>query len=364
MVENEFFTLQNGAMPSLNEPINDDGNSILLTFADDFASDSQQRLTIKGVENNIHDRIDNQDVTFCYHRIKEGDLLINEVLYYPAVGMKRYVELYNRSGSDIYLFGLVLSGYIASGDLLRSCIVDGYAMLPAGGFVVITADTASVALNYNAKGLLLEASRFPSLNTSKGYISLRSADGVLLDSVYYDNAMHSTLLTNKRGVALERISVDAPSLDNDNWSSASELYGFATPGFANSCAKDADGNTIDNNDNPHNQDIVHTNSSDVVIIENRLMRPGDSDKEFKMTFDFHRHTDPLLSVTVYDDHGREVRCIASEMLAYPSSNVVWDGRDRHGSLCKSGIYVVLIKAVDDTGWSFTRKEACVIGNFR
>ncbi len=352
--ENENFILENGAMPSLSEPINDGGNGILLTFADDFAQDSRQRLTIDGVENNIHDRIENQNVTFRYHRVGEGDLIINEVLYYPNVGMKRYVELYNNSGSDIFLFGLVLSGYTAAGDLLRSCIVDGYTILPDGGFAIVTADTANVALNYNAKGLLVEASRFPSLNTSKGYISLRSADGVLLDSMYYDNQMHSNLLTNKRGVALERISVGAPSLDADNWTSASEQFGFATPGFINSCAKESE------DDNGVDVDLPNQ----AITIENRLMHPGDSDKEFAMTFNFNRTTDPMLSVTIYDDHGREVRCIASEIMAYPGLSVVWDGRDRHGSYCKSGIYVVLIKAVDDTGWSFVKKEACVIGNFR
>ena len=350
-VENECFTLENGAMPSLSEPINDGGNGFLLTFADDFAQDSKLRLTIAGVENSIHDRIENQNFTFRYHRVGEGDLIINEVLYYPKVGLKRYVELYNNSGSDIFLFGLVLSGYTANGDLLRSCIVDGFAVLPAEGFAVVSADTANVALNYDAKGLHVETSRFPSLNTSKGYISLRSADGVLLDSMYYDNQMHNNLLANKRGVALERIYTGAPSMDADNWTSASEQFGFATPGFVNSCAKDSEGGDVD----LHNQSVT---------IENRLMRPGDSDKEFKMTFNFDRPTDPLLSVTIYDDHGREVRCIASETMAYPGLTVVWDGRDRHGSYCKSGIYVVLVKAVDDTGWSFTQKEACVIGNFR
>ena len=353
--ENDNFVLENGAMPSLSSPVNDGGNSLLLTFADDFAQDSGQRLTINGVENSIHDRIENQNVTFRYHRVGEGDLIINEVLYYPAVGMKRYVEIVNNSGSDIFLFGLVVSGYTAAGDLLRSCVVDGYAMLPADGFAVITADTANVALNYNARGLLLEASRMPSLNTSRGYVSLRSADGVLLDSMYYDNSMQSNLLTNKRGVALERISIDAPSLDADNWASASEQFGFATPGFINSCAKDSDD---DNGDEP--LDLPN----DAVTIENRLFRPGDSDVEFTMTFNFNRPTDPLLSVTVYDDHGRRIRCIADEMLTFPGSTVAWDGRDNHGSYCKSGIYVVYIKAVDDTGWSFEKKEACVIGRFR
>ena len=354
-VENECFTLENGAMPALNEPINDGGNGVLLTFADDFAQDSRLRLTIDGVENNIHDRIENQNITFRYHRVGEGDLIINEVLYYPNVGMKRYVELYNNSGSDIFLFGLVLSGYTAAGDLLRSCVVDGYAVLPAEGFAVVTADTANVALNYNAKGLLVEASRFPSLNTSKGYISLRSADGVLLDSMYYDNQMHSNLLANKRGVALERISVGAPSLDADNWTSASEQFGFATPGFVNSCAKESE-----NDDGGDNRDLPNQ----AVTIENQLMRPGDSDKEFTMTFNFNRPTDPMLSVTVYDSDGRRMRCIADEVMAYPGFSVAWDGRDSHGSYCKSGIYVVLIKAVDDTGWSFEKKEACVIGKFR
>ncbi|MBQ5576431.1 MAG: lamin tail domain-containing protein, partial [Bacteroidales bacterium] len=353
--ENENFILENGAMPSLSEPINDGSNSILLTFADDFTQDSKMQLTIDGVENNIRDRVENQNVTFRYHRVGEGDLIINEVLYYPSVGMKRYVEIVNNSGSDIFLFGLILSGYTSSGDLLRSCIVDGYAMLADGEFAVITADTANVALNYNAKGLLLEASRFPSLNTSKGYISLRSADGVVLDSMYYDNQMHSSLLANKRGVALERISVGAPSLDSDNWTSASEQFGFATPGFINSCAKESE-----NDDNGDDVDLPNQ----AVTIENQLMRPGDSDKEFTMTFNFNRPTDPMLSVTVYDSDGRRMRCIADEVMAYPGFSVAWDGRDNHGSYCKSGIYVVVIKAVDDTGWSFEKKKACVIGKFR
>ena len=353
--ENENFVLENGAMPSLSEPINDGSNSILLTFADDFTQDSKMRLTIDGMENNIRDRIENQNVTFRYHRVGEGDLIINEVLYYPSVGMKRYVELYNNSGSDIFLFGLVLSGYTSSGDLLRSCIVDGYAMLADGEFAVITADTANVALNYNAKGLLLEASRFPSLNTSKGYISLRSADGVVLDSMYYDNQMHSSLLANKRGVALERISIDKPSMDKENWTSASEQFGFATPGFVNSCSSDAEPD--DGGDNPDLPDQA-------VTVENQLMRPGDSDKEFTITFNFNRQTDPMLSVTVYDSDGRRMRCIADEVMAYPGFSVAWDGRDNHGTYCKSGIYVVVIKAVDDSGWSFEKKEACVIGRFR
>lgn len=353
--ENENFVLENGAMPSLSEPINDGSNSLLLTFADDFAQDSKMRLTIDGVENNIRDSIENQNVTFRYHRVGEEDLIINEVLYYPSVGMKRYVEIVNNSGSDIFLFGLVLSGYTSSGDLLRSCIVDGYTMLEDGEFAVITADTASVALNYNAKGLLLEASRFPSLNTSRGYVSLRSADGVVLDSMYYDNDMHSALLTAKRGVALERISIVKSAMDKENWTSASEQFGFATPGFVNSCSSDAESDAGgDNRDLP----------DQAVTIENQLMRPGDSDKEFTMTFNFNRPTDPMLSVTVYDSDGRRMRCIADEVMAYPGFSVAWDGRDNHGSYCRSGIYVVVIKAVDDTGWSFEKKEACVIGRFR
>jgi hypothetical protein len=269
--------------------------------------------------------------------------------------MKRYVELYNNSGSDIFLFGLVLSGYTAAGDLLRSCIVDGYTILPDGGFAVITADTANVALNYNAKGLLLESSRFPSLNTSKGYVSLRSADGVLLDSMYYDNDMHSALLTVKRGVALERISIVKSAMDKENWTSASEQFGFATPGFVNSCSSDAEPD-----DGGDNRDLP----SQEITVDNRLFRPGDSDSDFILTFNFNRPTDPLLTVSIYDDHGREVRCIADEVMAYPGSTVVWDGRDKSGTFCKSGIYVVLIKAADDSGWSFVKKEACVIGRFR
>ena len=351
-VENEFFTLENGAMPSLSEPLTDGSNSLLLTFADDFEQDSKHTIKIDGVENTIHDKISGESNTFKYHRAEAGDIIINEVLYHPAVGMKRYVELFNNSGDDIFMFGLVLSAYTANGALLRSCVIDGYKMLEADGFAVATADTASVALNYNARGMFVESSRFPALNTSKGYISLRTADGVLLDSMYYDNSMHSNVLSTTRGVALERISADEPSLDAENWTSASELYNFATPGFHNSCTQDASDSMDD-----HNIAL----SDEAVTIENRLFHPGDEECEFKMVFNFGRPTDPLLSVTVHDDNGRKVRSLVSEVLAYPGSSVSWDGRDDSGSRCRTGIYIVLVKAIDESGWSFVKKEVCVIG---
>ena len=44
----------------------------------------------------------------------------------------------------------------------------------------------------------------------------------------------SEIILDEEGVSLERISTDGTSNDSDNWISASENCGFATPGLPNS----------------------------------------------------------------------------------------------------------------------------------
>ncbi len=356
-VQTDNFVLSDGQIPILCEFTSDGRRNIMLTFADDFASDRKYSITILNLRNSISEAIHDTRISFRYHALAYGDLLINEVMYYPNVGEKRYVEVYNNSGSDVFLYGLTLRHHNAALDATKSAMSQSHSILRDGEYAVLAADTASVSSVYGAPSeALAYCPGLPALNTGKGYVVLVSADGEVLDSMYYEKSMHSTILQSVRGVALERVSVGEESLVTENWQSAQAEYGYATPGFRNSVSLVPDDDEID-------EPLPELPSGEAVHMENQLIRPGDMDRAMCISLNFRR-MNVCVSASIFDDNGRPRRSLITQEMVYPGYEILWDARDDHGSFCKMGIYIVLIKAWDPTGWTKTYKLACVVGSGR
>ncbi len=353
-VSTDNFVLSDGQIPILCEFTSDGRRFVMLSFADDFQSNRKYTLSIRNLGNSMGEIISGREIAFRYHALMPGDLLINEVMYYPRVGEKRYVEIYNNSGSDVFLYGLMLRHLSAGLDVSKTAILQSHSILPDGGYAVAAADTASVMEVYGAAAdVMAYCPGLPALNTSKGYVVLLSAEGAVLDSMYYEKSMHSNILQSVRGVALERVSLEEESMGPGNWQSAQAGCGYATPGFRNSVCGDSDSG---NEDEP----MPGLTAGEEVVMENQLIRPGDMDRTLGISLNIPRR-EVCVSVSVYDDSGRQRRSVCTQEMVYPGYEISWDARDDHGSLCKAGIYVVLIKAWDPTGWTKNYKLACVVG---
>jgi hypothetical protein len=70
---------------------------------------------------------------------------------------------------------------------------------------------------------------FQRWRPARGNITLRRSDSLIIDAFDYDEGLHFSLLENKRGVSLERLSFDQPTQSSGNWHSAAESAGYATP---------------------------------------------------------------------------------------------------------------------------------------
>lgn len=350
------FQLSDGQIPILCEFTSDGRRHLMLTFADDFASEKKYRLSVRNLCNSIGEIIDGRDFGFRYHAPVGGDLLINEVMYYPNVGEKRYVEIYNNSGSDVFLYGITLRHHSAGLDVCKSAMSQSHSILPDGGYAVLAADTASVCSVYGAdSGKMAYCPGMPALNTGKGYVVLLSADGNILDSMYYEKSMHSAILQSVRGVALERVSPLEDSMEPGNWQSAQANSRFATPGRRNSVSESAGGQEI--------PDGESAGRGEEVYMENQLIRPGDMDRALRLVLDIPRQN-VCVSASVYDEGGRPRRSLVTQEMVYPGCEILWDARDDHGSFCSMGMYIVLIKAWDPTGWTKNYKMVCVVGSGR
>lgn len=157
-----------------------------------------------------------------------GDIVINEIMYYPNSPEPEWVEIYNRSGKTINL-----NGYRIADNSSSARVVFSRTELNPGEYFVIAKDGA--IFNKYAIPSKYIISSFPALNNDVDKVILRDSLARAIDSLEYRSSWGGT-----GGRSLERVDFDASSVDQNNWKSSKAFLG-ATPGYINSVSiKDYD----------------------------------------------------------------------------------------------------------------------------
>ena len=131
-------------------------------------------------------------------------------------------------------------------------------------------------------------------------------------------------MSEKEGVALERLNYNLHTQDKLNWSSAASTAAFGTPGYANSQLM-TDGQL-------HGQIAItptifspdNDGYNDFAAIEYQLGEPGY-----------------VANVRIFDANGRIVRHLANNATLGASGRFRWDGLDDRLAKLPIGMYVVL-----------------------
>lgn len=295
---------------------------------------------------------------------RERDVRITEILPDPRADamdgwpdQAEYVEVRNGSPSLITLRGLRLTGATDErGERDELAIVAPAETLPTGGYAVLYAagdlggDTpgerlASLAAAYpeadTTRGVWIEAGGSSLRLTNGGRaLLLRSAVGAVLDSVSYTPDWHAPELVATDGIALERISENAPSSDAATWTSSAHPDG-GTPGRANSVFLPDNAETKGN----------------VSVAPSPFSRSRDGATRIRYALD---RPAASLRIRIYDAHGRLVRTLAEARRTGPNGEILWDGRTDDGQDARMGIYVVLFEAVDMAGGAVETAKVPVV----
>lgn len=208
----------NGSDPSL----------LQLTVATPMTNGQQYTLntnTIADIASNISG---NQSTDFLYLIADTplmGDVVINEFMCdpEPVVGLPavEFVEVYNRSNKIFDLSGWKLGDNSSNGT-----IQNGW-LLP-GEYRVLTATA-----NVDSFTIASAVSSFPSLNNSGDAIVIRSATGVVIDSINYTDDWYHDDNKSGGGYTIERINPQAPCTGITDWKASNDPLG-GTPGVVNS----------------------------------------------------------------------------------------------------------------------------------
>lgn len=264
---------------------------------------------------------------------ERGDVLVSEILFNPIPGGSDYVELYNASDTAVELDVLHLARVSGDSIIKLFAIADAGLLYPHD-YLVVTTDAAFVSANYTVRypAKMVQVKSMPSYNDASGSVVVCTKDTLILDRFDYDEKMHSSLLRDREGVALERRSFQAATQDASNWYSAASTVGYGTPTYANS----------------QSHEFLFLNGD--FMVANSLFSPdGDGYNDLlDITYSFD-YCDLTANVTIYDATGRLIRHLLRGALMGCDGDITWDGTDDNGHRSPRGKYVVVIEAFNDNG---------------
>jgi hypothetical protein len=158
-----------------------------------------------------------------------NDVVLNELMYQPTSGEPEWIELFNRTSSQLNLKEWTIS------DLTTTVtITTENKFIPPNSFIILTEDSSIVNF-YDIPSEVIQIN-LPSLNNSGDAIVINDSIDVLIDTVLYSPDWGG----NSGGRSLERISADGNSNEPSNWGT-SISQNKATPGRINSISvKDYD----------------------------------------------------------------------------------------------------------------------------
>lgn len=278
------------------------------------------------------------------------DIVINELLYDPRATGEEFVEIYNRSNKILELNDF----WIAERDAVSGEITNPYPAAVKGRlffpkeYIVLTKEPELVKSEYFTPNpwAFMKMESFPALSNAGGTIALLNTGMTIIDEFTYNEDLHFDLLNITKGVSLERIDYNKPTNETDNWHSAGQNVGFATPGYQNS------------------QFILVDNTNNTITVEPQTFSPdNDGYNDFLSIICSFDQSGYVVSIKVFDSNGRFVRLLAGNYLAGTNNTFTWDGINSDGEKAPSGIYIINTEIFNLKGEAKQFKDVAVIAGY-
>ncbi len=331
--------------------IKDVGNNSLvhLQFAQLFPENGISYLTIRNVSDISGNIMLPVSFPFAYPlEAAPNDVVINEVLFNPKDDGEDFVEIYNRSQKNIDLTKFSIATYDLATDKLKSMytVVNEYKTLFPGEYLVLTKDPDNIKQQFYTEAPLnfIKMTSMPSFNNDKGIVVIALPDSTVIDRFDYNESMQFPLLVNVEGVSLERISPDHASQDQQNWHSAAQSVGFATPAYKNS------------------QYSTFLYLEDPITIVPEIFSPDNDGYNDVLNISYQFATPGYTAnVVIYDAKGRLIKTLLKNELLGTNGGFAWNGIDENNQKALIGIYVIYIEVFDTKGNIKHYKKTAVLG---
>ena len=266
-----------------------------------------------------------------YQIPQKGDLLINEILFDPPNEGQDFVELYNHSGKYLDLSQCGIH------NCQDSIFLSPVKMAPQQ-YLAICPDTQFLIDFYpNTLPQNLRQFDLPYFYNDSGTCVLFH-ESFTLDSLHYTALWHFPLLADSESFSLERIQSNAPTQEAENWFSAAQNSGGATPGRVNS-----------QQSAPIFKGQIHLTYPEL---------SPDLDGYHDQLEIVYEMKDPgmMACVEIYALGGQRLQNVLFNELIGTKGVCYWDGSTQFGTLAPAGIYVLCFRAFSTNPSVFFEKK--------
>ena len=325
--------------------------SAILIFDQSFIDKTIYTLTVKSkIADCLGNTLEgNNTLRFGVpHEADSIDVVINEVLFNPLLDGVDFVELYNRSGKTIDMAKLRIGTKDKTKGTLKDVMIiteEGYLLFP-GEYIVLTTNPEKVLSHYYTRNPdnFITTNKLPAYNNDKGDVVITDYALKTIDDFAYSENMHFSLLKNKKGVSLERIHYNRPTNDENNWHSAAETIGFATPAYKNSQF----------NENPE--------TNNPITIKPKIFSPDNDGYHdiLNICYNFKKEGNTG-SIVIFNNKGQIIRHLATNHLFGTEGIIKWDGINDQGNRAPLGIYIIFVEIFNTRGDVKQYKQTCVLG---
>lgn len=275
-----------------------------------------------------------------------GDLAVNELLFDVPEDGCDFIELINRSDKVIDLKDVLIQETdfrLSAATGLPVRLSEGHDLLFPGEIRAWTEDTDWLRSQYAryTKYATVRIGELPDFNADEGGLLLFAPSGDTIERMCYSSQWHYPLLSDVKGVSLERIRATNSSCERTAWHSAAGDGGYATPGTVNS------------------QRVAMEQGTGEVELVPRVFSPDNDGREDVLSIDY-RFPDPgrIVQVHVFSESGRMVCQALPTTLAGTEGSFLWDGNDESGQPVMEGSYIVFVETIALSGEVNRYKRAC------
>ncbi len=353
VVENYTFITNDEIELHINEQLNNmDDISITNEYGDvlHYKIDASGKLILKNLQNlkegeaqNINIKISNclgmyldTMLSICKKHIpQKSDLLISEILFNPEPNGYDFIELYNASDKIINLEDISFSNgkekYSARANIASN---NSYKFIKPNEYRVFTLNTENILNWYTVPkpAHILECKKLPSMPDDAGAISILNEEELLIDEFVYNQGLHFSWMQNVEGRSLERKKMQFVENNFQNWASASDNIGRASPTGKNSQFEDG-----------------NVNSNKDFWLSAKVLKPYAEGTETALEINYNIEGETVfMNVKVFSVSGAFISEVMHGLSIRNSGMVKWDLAN-NGSLVSAGTYVLSIECYSENG---------------
>ncbi len=323
------FDVDNGIGSPTNVLLQNNKKTVELTFAENFESGKIYAVSIGGVTDLAGNKMDAQvRRTGIAQMPLQGDIRWNELMFNAPDGGQEYVELINTSDKVIDLSKIAFAARKSDGTLNSAVTISSGSFIGPSEIVALALSPDSVSKFHNvpARAQIVATNNWYSLNNESATIALcNAAKDTVYDEIQYDSRWHHVLISNPKGVSLERIQPQKPTQDATNWHSAASEVNYGTPGYQNSQFRESD----------------DPNPEKTIWCDPEVFSP-DNDGTNDICFIQYNtgYAGFVATVSVFNPAGIKVANLAQNALLSANGSITWDGKTLRGTNAETGIYVV------------------------